>query len=111
MIKELTSFLNTKGFLFSSFVNIEPKQINSRKKIQIFSACDIKKNFISIFIIDQKSRFLIKNAKEIVELKDRLVLKEDHNFKKNIFIIKSEVCSKATKHFKENKWIVYDDFM
>jgi len=111
MIKNLTSFLNTKDFLFSSFVKIEPKQINSRKKIQIFSACDIKKNFVSIFVIDQKSRFLIKNAKEIIELKDRLALKEDHNFKKNIFIIKSEVCSKAINHFKENKWITYNDFM
>ena len=111
MIKEITGFLNTKGFLFSSFVNIEPKKLSSRKKIQIYSACDVRSNFISIFVADRKSRFLIKNAKEIIELKDKLVLKEEHNFKNNIFIIKSAVCSKAIAHFKQNNWIVYNDFM
>ena len=111
MIKEITTFLNSKDYLFSKFEKIEPKEINSRKKIEIYSGVDLKKHFVSIFIVDQKSRFLIKNAKEVIELKDRLVLKEDHNFKKNIFIIKSEVCSKAIGHFKENRWIVYNDFM
>ena len=111
MIKELTGFLNEKGYLFKKVTTIEPKEIKSRKKICILSCTDINSHFVSIFIIDQKSRFLIKNAKEIIELKDRLILHEDHNFKKNIFIIKSEVCSKAINHFKESKWVVYNDFM
>lgn len=111
MIKETTAFLNLKGYLFSQFKKIEPKQINSRKKIDIYSCLDIKNHFISLFIINQKSRFLIKNAKEIIELKDRLVLVEDHNYKKNILIIKSDICSKALEYFKQNRWIVYNDFM
>ena len=88
MIKELTGFLGKKGFLFRKINNIEPKTINSRKKITIFSCTDDKSNFVSIFIIDQKSRFLIKNAKEIIQLKDRLVLEENHNYKKNILLIR-----------------------
>ncbi len=111
MIKDLTAFLTTKDYLFSVFKKIEPKQLNSRKKIEIYSTVDIKKNFISIFIVDAKSRFLIKNAKELIVLKDKLALMEEHNFKKNIFIIKSDICSKAKQYLKENKWIIYDDFM
>ena len=111
MIKEITTFLNSKDFLFSSFESIEPKQLQSRKKIEIYSCTDIKKHFISVFVIDQKSRFLIKNAKEIDDLKNRLILLENHNFKKNIIIIKSPLCSKALNYFKENKWIVYNDIM
>jgi len=111
MIKDITDFLSQKGYLFSSFVKIEPKQLNSRKKILIYSSIDTNKHFISIFVIEQKSRFLIKNVKEIMELQNRLVLKEDHNFKKNIVIVKTAICSKAVNYFKENKWIVYNDFM
>jgi hypothetical protein len=111
MIKDLTTYLGTKNFLFSKFDKIEPKQLNSRKKIDIYSSTDIKKHFISIFIINSKSRFLIKNAKEIIELQNRLVLFEGHNFKKNIIIIQSPLCSKAKQYLKENRWIVYDDFM
>ena len=110
-MKEITAFLNSKGYLFKQFKRIEPKHINSRKKIDIYSGCDIKNHFISIFIINQKSRVLIKNAKEIIELKDRLVLFEDHNFKKNILLIKSPICDKAIDFFKENRWALYDDFV
>jgi len=111
MIKDITDFLLQKGYLFSSFVKIEPKQLNSRKKILIYSTIDTNKHFISVFIIEQKSRFLIKNSKEIIELKNRLTVEEKHNFKKNIVIVKSAICSKAVNYFKENKWIVYNDFM
>ena len=111
MIKDITDFLSQKGYLFNSFVKIEPKQLNSRKKILIYSSIDTNKHFISVFVIEQKSRFLIKNAKEIIELQNRLVLKEDHCFKKNIVIVKTAICSKAVNYFKENKWIVYNDFM
>jgi hypothetical protein len=97
--------------LFTKITPIDPKAIKSRKKISILSCTEINSNFVSIFVIDQKSRFLIKNAKEIIELKDRLILQENHNFKKNIFMIKSQVCSKAINHFKDQKWIVYNDFM
>jgi hypothetical protein len=111
MIKEITSFLSQKGYIFSVFNKIEPKEINSRKKIEIYSAIDIKKHFISVFCINLQSRFLIKNAKEIIDLKNRLALKEEHNFKKNIIIVNSPICRKAIDHFKENKWTIYNDFM
>ena len=64
-MKRVTEFLTTKGFLFSSFKVVNPSQLESRKKIEIYSGCDIQKHFVSIFVIEQKSRFVLKNAKNL----------------------------------------------
>jgi len=110
-MKELTEFLSSKGFIFKEFKEVLPKEIGSRKKIKIYSAINIQKEYVSIFIINQKSRFLIKNSKEIEVLKDNLIAFKGHNLKKNIFIIKSSICSKAINYFEKNNWIVYNDFV
>jgi len=110
-MKNLTGFLSDKGYLFSKFTKIEPKQLQSRKKIDIYSATTIKSHYISIFIVNQKSRFLIKHVQDLLQLQQKLISYEDHNFKKNILIISSPICSKALKSLKEYKWIVYNDFM
>jgi hypothetical protein len=110
-MKQLTEFLASEGFIFQEFKKVEPKEIGSRKKIEIYNTIDTNGHYIAIFVVNQKSRFLIKNAKEIEVLRDKLIEVKEHNFKKNIFIIKSPVCSKAINYFKENDWIVYNDSM
>jgi hypothetical protein len=111
-MKNITTFLGNKNFLFKKFNSIEPKALGSRKKIQIFDACDKNNNLISIFIIKSKSRFLIKNAKELELLNNKLKDLQDHNFKKTLILISSSLCSKAKTYMKEElKWKIYDDFM
>ena len=108
MMKKITGLLQEKGYIFTIFEKIEPKLLKSRKKILIYTGIDIKKQYISVFIVEQKSRFLIKNAKEILLLHEKLISYKEHNFKKNIIFINSPLCSKAKSFLKENKWIVYD---
>ncbi len=111
-MKNITSFLSQKGFLFKKFNSIEPKTLGSRKKIQIFDTCNNKNNLISIFVIESKSRFLIKNAKELELLNNKLKITQDHNFKKTLILISSPLCSKAKAYMKDQlKWKVFDDFM
>ena len=111
-MKNITSYLNKKDFLFKQLNQIEPKTLGSRKKLIIYDACDTKNNLISIFIIESKSRFLIKNAKELEVLNNKLKYLQDHNFKKTLILISSPLCSKAKAYMKEElKWKVYDDFM
>ena len=111
-MKSITTFLNKKNFLFKKFNIIEPKDLGSRKKIQIFDTCDKNNNLISIFIIQSKSRFLIKNAKELELLNNKLKDYKDHNFKKTLILISSPLCSKAKVYMKDElNWKVYDDFM
>ena len=111
-MKNITTFLGNKNFLFKKFNSIEPKALGSRKKIKIFDTCDKNNNLISIYIIESKSRFLIKNAKELEILNNKLKYLQDHNFKKTLILISSPLCSKAKAYMKEElKWKVYDDFM
>ena len=111
-MKQITVFLNNKKYLFKKFNEVEPKLLGSRKKIKIYDTCDKNNNLISIFIIDAKSRFLIKNAKELELLNNKLKDYKNHNFKKTLILISSPLCSKAKIYMKDElKWKVYDDFM
>lgn len=110
-MKELTNYFTNKDIIFKQIDSITPKEIGSRKKIGIYHATSIKKEFYSIFIIDAKSRFLRKNADDLMALNDTLSKHLDHNFKKKILLISSPLCSKAKAYLKENKWSVYIDFM
>ena len=110
-MKELTNYFTNKDIIFKQINSITPKEIGSRKKIGIYHATSIKKEFYSIFIIDAKSRFLRKNADDLMALNDTLSKHLDHNFKKKILLISSPLCSKAKAYLKENKWSVYIDFM
>lgn len=110
-MKQLTEFLAKEGFIFKDFKLVEPKEIGSRKKIEIYDTNDINGYYVSVFLVNQKSRFLIKNAKEIELLRDKLSEVKNHKFKKNIFIVHSPMCSKAMHYFEEKNWIVYNGFM
>lgn len=110
-MKELTLYFNEKNILFKTIKEVEPKVLNSRKKIRIFSATGIDKNYYAIFILNSKSRFLRKNAQELMELCQALADFEGHNFKKKILLIGSPLCSKAKEFLKENDWSVKNDFM
>lgn len=74
-------------------------------------ATSIQKEYYAIFIIDSKSRFIRKNAEDLMILLDNLVLFQEHNFKKKELLISSPICSKAKKLLENDKWRVRVDFM
>ena len=110
-MKELTHYFNEKNILFKDIEAIEPKILESRKKIKIFCATGIDKNYYAIFIFNAKSRFLKKNAEELILLCGKLADYKGHNFKKKILLIGSPLCSKAKEFLKQNEWSVKNDFM
>lgn len=110
-MKSVTEFLGGKGFIFSDFRRIEKQTLNTKKQIGIYSACDIKNHFISIFIVKQKNRFISKDAIALNELKEKLTLLEDHNFKQNILLITGDICGKSTKYLSLNNWKIHNDFV
>lgn len=110
-MKTLTNYFTKKDIIFKQIDEITPKEIGSRKKLTIYHATSIKKEFYAIFIIDAKSRFLRKNADDLMALCEILSNHLDHNFKKKVLLISSPLCSKAKAYLKENKWSVYIDFM
>lgn len=110
-MKELTEYFNTKDILFKEIKEVLPKDLGSRKKIKIYLATSIKNEYYSIFILDSKSRFLRKNANDLLELNSKLADMAEHNFKIKELLISSPLCSKAKKFLEEQKWRVRVDFM
>ncbi|WP_072679933.1 hypothetical protein [Arcobacter sp. LA11] len=109
-MKDLTKYFLDKEVLFKEIKEISPKELGSRKKIEIYIATSVKKEFYAIFIIDAKSRFIRKNANDLLELYSKLVDFQEHNFKKKELLISSALCSKAKKFLEENKWSVRIDY-
>lgn len=110
-MKDLTQYYRKKEILFKDIKKVEPKELGSRKKIEIYSATSADSKYYAIFILEAKSRFLRKNADDLMELCEKLSSFEDHNFKHKELLISSPLCSKAKKYLQENKWGVRVDFM
>lgn len=110
-MKDLTKYFLDKEILFKEIKEVLPKELGSRKKIAIFVATSVEKDYYAIFMVNGKSRFIRKNANDLIELCDKLASFEEHNFKKKELLISSPLCSKAKKFLKENKWSVRVDFM
>lgn len=110
-MKELTNYFTKKDIIFKQISEITPKELGSRKKIGIYQATSVKKEFYAIFIVDAKSRFIRKNADDLMTLCDKLSSNVDHNFKRKVLLVSSPLCSKAKAYLEDNKWSVYIDFM
>jgi len=109
-MKKITNYFIKRDILFKDFKEVLPKELNSRKNIQIFVGSSIDLKFYAIFIINSKSRFLQKNADELIKLSNSLATYVGHNFKKKELLINSPLCSKAKKYLKELGWSVRVDF-
>jgi hypothetical protein len=110
-MKIVTEFLREKGSIFSDFRAIKKELLATKKQLEIYSGCDTNRHFISVFIVRQKNRFILKDANLLDELKGRLIALEEHNFKQNILLITGDICSKSAKFLKENNWKIYNDFV
>lgn len=110
-LKELTNYFVNKNTIFKELNEIEPKKLGSRKKIRIYDGIGIDKKYYAIFILDAKSRFLRKNANDLMDMCNKLIYLKGHNYKKKILLISSPLCSHAKKLLIENDWSVSIDFM
>ncbi len=110
-MKDITGYFLEKNILFKKIEEINIKDLGSRKKIDIFTATSVKREFYAIFILAAKSRFIRKNANELMVLCENLASFKEHNFKKKILLISSPLCSKSKKYLEENDWRIEIDFM
>ncbi|PHR71708.1 MAG: hypothetical protein COA66_08195 [Arcobacter sp.] len=110
-MKDITGYFLEKNILFKKIEAINLKDFGTRKKIDIFTATSVKREFYAIFILAAKSRFIRKNADELMILCENLALYKEHNFKKKILLISSPLCSKSKKYLEENDWRIEIDFM
>jgi len=91
-----------KNIILKEIKDITPK---TRKKIKVYLGVDMKDYYYLLVELNTKSRFLIKNAKDIIEFVTPL---SDINFRNNkkIIFLESPICSKAKEYLKSQGWRV-----
>ena len=108
-MKEITEFLQKKNLIFRSFKPIEPKMLDSRKKVGIYLGVDLKGYYALVMVLDKKSRVLRKEAGELMHLHEMAERYKDTRITKKYIIIHAPLCSKAKALLEENGWKVWED--
>ena len=108
-MKQLVEYLQQKGIIFKSLKPIAPKEIGSRKKVGLYIGVDLKGYYALVIELEKKSRFLQKDAKEMIDLHQRVQKYIDATIKSRYIIIKAPLCSKAKALLIEDGWRVFDE--
>ncbi len=105
-MKELVEFLQQHNLVFKSLKEVTPKELGSRKRVQIFVGVDLKGFYADVMVLEKKSRVLRKEAQELMALHDKLEGYVGSAIKKRYIIIKAPLCSKAKALLEEHGWRV-----
>ena len=108
-MKELIEFLSTKGLIFKKLKNIEPKELEIRKRVTIYIGVDLKNYHTVILHISQKSRFLTKDVLKLEEIFQKVIDFKNINYKKKILILNAPLCSKAKTIINKKKWKLFNN--
>jgi hypothetical protein len=107
-MKEIVELLLKYNMIFKKLHPIDKKKLGTRKNIEIYEGVDLHSNYVAIFKLSQKSRFLQKNADELERIFEKLKIMQDHNYKKKLLLYDMAFCSKAQILMKERGWRLID---
>jgi hypothetical protein len=108
-MKETVEYLQKKNLVFKSFKEISPKELGSRKKIDLYLGVDLKGYYTVVMKIEKKSRILRKEAGELMLLHEKLEKYIDSKISKKYMIISAPLCSKAKALLEEQGWTVWHE--
>ncbi|WP_281950602.1 hypothetical protein [Nitrosophilus kaiyonis] len=107
-MKKIVEFFKTKNILFKKLDFFDLKEIGIKKRYKICTGVDIKNRYTIIFYIDRKSRLLQKDILSIIEILNKTILQNSHNYKNRFLITSAPICSKALKLLENENFKVYN---
>jgi len=106
-MKKIVNHLQQKNIIFKSFKEVMPKELGSRKKIDIYVGVDLKGYYAVVMYVEKKSRVLRKEADEFMALHEKLEKYIDSKIMKRYILIKAPLCSKAKALLEDSGWKVW----
>lgn len=106
-MKKIVEYLKNHDLIFKSLDPISPKELGSRKKIEIYLGVDLEGYYADVMNVQKKSRVLRKEIGELMALHTKLESYVDSSIKKKYIIIQAPLCSKARALLEENNWTVF----
>ena len=106
-MKAIVDYLQKKQIIFKSLKEVTPKELGSRKKLELYVGVDLKGYYALVMQLEKKSRVLRKEVGELMALHEKLETYIDSRIIKKYIIIKAPLCSKAKALLVENGWRVW----
>ena len=100
MQKQISELLRSKKLLLKNFKMLDTKEFSKKRSYEIYFGVDLDGFFTLVFVRNAKSRFISKDANELLNL-DKIV-------KKRVLFYNSQMCSKSKKILEESEFIFYD---
>ena len=108
-MKKIVEYLNTKNIICKTLKEVTPKELGSRKKIQLYVGVNLKGYYCSVITLKKKSRVLRKEVAELMALHEKLEAYQDTKILTRYIRIKAPLCSHARAMLEENGWKVWDE--
>lgn len=102
-MREVSEYLREKGIICKSLKEVDLK---TRKKLSLFIGVGMDNRYIAVVRIGTKSRFLTKNAKELLEMLTPFIPQEI-KAKNRFILISAPICSKATAFLESQGWKIF----
>ncbi len=109
-MKDIVEYMRNKNLICKKLKEVKPKELESRKRINIYLGVNLKGYFCMVMTIKKKSRILQKEARELLELHQKLEIYHNAKIKKNYIYIDAPLCSHAKNMFRENGWVVWHNY-
>jgi len=106
-MKNIVNKLQETNLIFKKLNLIDiKKEFNSRKKIDLYLGVDLKKYYVCVIDVKNKSRILQKEALELMEFHKKLEKYNESAIKRKYISIEAPICSKAKSLFEKEGWII-----
>ena len=107
-MKTIVEIFKKRKTIFKELKLIDLKALGVKKRYEVYDAVDIKNRYFLIFRVERKSRFVSKNALDLVEIYEKILKTKEHNYKYIYVLFFSPFCSKSKKLLQERDFKVLD---
>jgi hypothetical protein len=108
-MKKIVEYLKEKDHIFQSLKVVLPKELGSRKRVEIYLGVDLDGYYAMVLVLEKKSRVLQKEAIELMALHTKLTEVIDSNITKKYIAIHAPLCSKAKTLLESKEWVVWHE--
>jgi len=106
-MKEFAELLRKRGLLFPRLQKLDLRSFGIKKRVEGYEGVDLKDRHTLIFFIRRKSRFLSKDADDLLGIADTVAKKRQRVYGRKILLLDAPLCSKAKESLLQEGFRVF----
>jgi hypothetical protein len=104
-MKRLVDRLQRHNIVCKKLTPLLPKELGSRKRIDLYIGTDMRGYYCSVMVLAKKSRVLRKEAEELKRLHAKMERHADTVITKKYVGVDAPLCSKAKAWMEAEGWV------